>query len=107
MTPDSIQQKYAQTVVSTRIVPDCVQFLGEEKHPGQAQTLVNSVASGKEGRIVARCSGAQAADGEGRIKDKGRSRSGLCLIQLAKPHQRVGEPNLRKGIVAIGLNAAP
>src|SRR5689334_17540682 len=67
------------------------------RHPGQAQTLVYSVAPGKEGRIVARCSGAQAADGEGRIKDKGRSRSGLCLIQLAKPHQRAGEPNLRKG----------
>jgi hypothetical protein len=31
LTPDSIQQKYAQTVVSTRIVPGCVQFLGEEK----------------------------------------------------------------------------
>jgi hypothetical protein len=31
LTPDSIQQKYAQTVVSTRIVPGCVQFLGAEK----------------------------------------------------------------------------
>src|SRR3954454_7097854 len=30
LTPDSIQQKYAQTVVSTRIVPGCVRFLGEE-----------------------------------------------------------------------------
>src|SRR5665213_1762522 len=30
LTPDSIQKKYAQTVVSTRIVPGCVQFLGEE-----------------------------------------------------------------------------
>jgi len=28
LTPDSIQQKYAQTVVSTRIVPGCVQFWG-------------------------------------------------------------------------------
>jgi len=31
LTPVSIKQKYAQTVVSTRIVPGCVQFLGEEK----------------------------------------------------------------------------
>jgi len=31
LTPDSIKQKYAQTVVSTRIVPGCVLFLGEEK----------------------------------------------------------------------------
>jgi hypothetical protein len=31
LTPDSIQQKYAQTVVSMRIVPGCVQLLGEEK----------------------------------------------------------------------------
>ena len=31
MTPDSIKQKYPQTVVSTRIVPSCVQFLGTEK----------------------------------------------------------------------------
>ena len=31
LTPDSIQQKYAQTVVSTQIVPGCVQFLGAEK----------------------------------------------------------------------------
>jgi hypothetical protein len=31
LTPDSIQQKYAQTVVSMRIVPGCVRFLGEEK----------------------------------------------------------------------------
>ena len=32
LTPNSIKQKYPQTVVSTRIVPGCVQFLGEEKH---------------------------------------------------------------------------
>jgi hypothetical protein len=31
LTPDSIKQKYAQTVVSMRIVPGCVQFLREEK----------------------------------------------------------------------------
>jgi acyl-CoA reductase-like NAD-dependent aldehyde dehydrogenase len=31
LTLDSTKQKYAQTVVSTRIVPGCVQFLGEEK----------------------------------------------------------------------------
>jgi hypothetical protein len=28
---NSVQQKYAQTVVSMRILPGCVQFLGEEK----------------------------------------------------------------------------
>ena len=31
LTPDSIQQKYAETVASTWIAPGCVQFLGEEK----------------------------------------------------------------------------
>src|SRR5215204_656862 len=31
LTPDSIKQKYAQTVVSTRIVPGCVLFLEAEK----------------------------------------------------------------------------
>jgi hypothetical protein len=31
LTQDSIKQKYTQTVVSTRIVLGCVQFLGEEK----------------------------------------------------------------------------
>ena len=31
LTPDSIQQKYIQMVVSTWIDPGCVQFLGEEK----------------------------------------------------------------------------
>ena len=31
LTPDSIKQKYPQNVVSTRIVPGCVQFLGEKK----------------------------------------------------------------------------
>jgi len=31
LTPDPIKQKYAQTIVSKRIVPGCVQFLGEEK----------------------------------------------------------------------------
>jgi hypothetical protein len=31
LIPGSIKQKYAQTVVSTRIVLGCVQFLGEEK----------------------------------------------------------------------------
>jgi hypothetical protein len=30
LTPDSVQQKYTQTVVSTRIVPGCVQFLGRK-----------------------------------------------------------------------------
>ena len=31
LTPNSIQQKYAETVASTWIAPGCVQFLGEEK----------------------------------------------------------------------------
>jgi hypothetical protein len=31
LTPDSTQQKYAQTVVSTWIAPGCAQFLGKEK----------------------------------------------------------------------------
>jgi hypothetical protein len=31
LTPDSIQQKHAQTVVSTRIVPGCLQLLGQDK----------------------------------------------------------------------------
>src|SRR5258705_3372674 len=31
LTPDSIHQKYAQTVASTWIAPGCPQFLGEEK----------------------------------------------------------------------------
>ena len=31
LTPDSIKQKYPQTIVSTRIVPGCMQFLGEER----------------------------------------------------------------------------
>jgi hypothetical protein len=31
LTPDSIQQKYAQTVASTWITPSCLQFLGEKK----------------------------------------------------------------------------
>jgi integrase/recombinase XerD len=40
LTPDPIQQKYAQTVASTRVAPGCVQFLGEEKrfHTAWAQT---------------------------------------------------------------------
>jgi hypothetical protein len=39
LTPDSIQQKYAQTVVSTRIVSGCEQFLGAEKRFHTAWTL--------------------------------------------------------------------
>ena len=31
LTPDSIKQKYPQTVVPTRIVPGCVQVFGEGK----------------------------------------------------------------------------
>ena len=31
LTPDPIQQKYAQTVASRSIAPGCVQFLGDEK----------------------------------------------------------------------------
>jgi hypothetical protein len=31
LSPDSIKQKYAQIVVSTRIVPGCVLFLGGGK----------------------------------------------------------------------------
>ena len=31
LTPDSIPQKYDQTIASTQIVPGCVQFLGEKK----------------------------------------------------------------------------
>jgi len=30
LTPDSIKQKYPQAVVSTRIVPGCVQFWGRK-----------------------------------------------------------------------------
>jgi hypothetical protein len=31
LTPDSIQQKYAQTVASSWITPGCVQFLADKK----------------------------------------------------------------------------
>jgi hypothetical protein len=31
LTPNSIKREHAQTVVSKRIVPGCVRFLGEEK----------------------------------------------------------------------------
>jgi hypothetical protein len=42
LTPDSIQQKYAQALVSARIVPGCVQFLGEKNvltQPGSSTVL--------------------------------------------------------------------
>jgi hypothetical protein len=43
LTPDSIQQKYAQTVVSKRIAPGCVPFLGEEERFYTAWTQSRSV----------------------------------------------------------------
>jgi hypothetical protein len=45
LTPDSIQQKYAQTVVSTRIVPGCEQFLGAEKRFHTAWTRTGRLAN--------------------------------------------------------------
>jgi hypothetical protein len=44
LTPDPIQQKYAQTVASTRVAPGCVQFLGEEKrfHTACPESGLNS-----------------------------------------------------------------
>jgi hypothetical protein len=42
LTPDPIKQKYPQTVVSTRIVPGCVQFLRKENvftQPGSLADL--------------------------------------------------------------------
>jgi hypothetical protein len=47
LTQDSIKQKYAQTVVSTRIVLGCVQFLGEEKRFYAAWTQSGSWMFGR------------------------------------------------------------
>src|SRR5262245_61124642 len=77
------------------------------RHPSQTQTLIDALASGKEGRIVAWYGGAQSTNGETRIKGKGRPRSGFRLIQRAKPRQRGGEPELRERNISIGLNATP
>jgi hypothetical protein len=49
LTPVSIKQKYAQTVVSTRIVPGCVQFLGEEK------AFLHSLDPERKSRRVRNC----------------------------------------------------
>jgi hypothetical protein len=53
LTPDSIQQKYAQTVASTWITPSCLQFLGEKKrfhtawtHFGHGPRFLTVVLSG-------------------------------------------------------------
>jgi hypothetical protein len=43
LTPDSIQQKYVQTVVSTQIVPGCVQFLGKEKRFHTAWVILDRI----------------------------------------------------------------
>jgi hypothetical protein len=40
LTPDSTQKKYAQTVVSTRIGPGCVQFFGAENVFTQSGPIV-------------------------------------------------------------------
>src|SRR5450759_239478 len=42
LTPDSIQQKYAQTVASSWITPGCVQFLADKKRFYTALLLSNS-----------------------------------------------------------------
>jgi hypothetical protein len=50
LTPDSIQKKYAQTVVSTSIAPGCVQFLGEEN---RFHTAWVTSGRGSEARVQA------------------------------------------------------
>jgi len=57
LTPDSIKQKYAQTVVSTRIVPGCVLFLGEEKRFYTVWNLCGHIEIKKDrtGRDEKRC----------------------------------------------------
>ncbi len=49
LTPDSIKQKYPQTVVSTRIVPGCVQFWGGKNvftQPGSKADVRRTTAYG-------------------------------------------------------------
>jgi hypothetical protein len=59
LTPDSTKQKYAQTVVSTRIVPGCLQFLGEEKRFYTAWVKAGSRRNGvpRAGTIAPKLSG--------------------------------------------------
>jgi hypothetical protein len=51
LTPDSIQQKYAQTVASTWITPSCLQFLGEKKRFHTAWTQTGHRSRAGCGRI--------------------------------------------------------
>ena len=49
--------------------------------------------------------GAQAADGETRIERKSCLRGGLRLIQRAEQRQSSGEPEMRNGMISVGLDA--
>ena len=67
------------------------------RHPGDAQTLNDALASGKEFGIVARRTGAEAADGEARKERKARLYCSPCLILLTKISQGNGEKEVNRG----------
>jgi hypothetical protein len=80
LTPDSIQQKYAQTVASTWITPSCLQFLGEKKRFHTAWT---------------RCGHQGALESEAVAKKQSLIQSAELVLGLdvqgVTPHHRNGD----------------
>ena len=66
-------------------------FTSPLRHPGHAHALIETLASGKEDRIVTRYVHADAANGEARIERKSRLCSGSRLTQRAEQAQGSGQ----------------
>jgi hypothetical protein len=64
-------------------------------HPGYEHALIEALARGKEGRMVARRIGAVAADGEGRIERQPGLCGGPRLIQFAEQCKGGSEEEVR------------
>jgi hypothetical protein len=93
LTPDSLQQKYAQTVVSTWIAPGCVQFLGRKNVFTRPGTL-----SGTSGASVQRSRNARAGIGDsccGAAFERRLRHLGIAQVRtplISAPARRVGPP---------------
>jgi hypothetical protein len=65
------------------------------RHPGDPHALEDALAFSQDGRVVAHCASAEAADGEGWIEPKSGLRGGPRLIQPPEQRQRGGKIEMR------------
>src|ERR1700716_3573412 len=74
------------------------------RYPGLVHAFNEPLALRQKGRIFARCTGVESANGESRSEGKSRPNHGPRFIEPIEMPQRGSEPEIRDGVISVHLD---